>query len=542
MPTETNTSTEVKTSTPIAQKLAIMVMMLGAISALAAIVVGLTYQLPKEKTKPVTGPVAFKPLQLTDGAPSTTSLKDSGLAEFEFLRDGVVMATYNKSSDSVFKENENLDISYKNSLNPFFVKEASAATMYSIEDITNGSFEPGDTIDLLSKSPLQVKISQSVLETADIPALTFSLVTNIGNKTLCVPANILSENIVVSYYYDMDGTPYFNSKLTQKAMAGKCTVNTQAYAPTDISAITITPEYPPEVPNGFQMYFVRYDQTMMAYANKTFVPFESNLIAGGKSSLAISTGYYDAEKAKITVPARILLMETDLGFLNVCLPEQTIAGTWADVDNRYFGKGAVYYLDKNGTPYVDELLTQPAISTACHVLLNKAYLPKDITQIEMAPFENQSPTSYIMMYIRRSEQNLMLFAQNTFQKPTGGEPLTFASGDQAPLIIHPGYEDTTNSVYTIPTRYLTVYSDLGAHTLCLPGQTITGTWNDNLSTPAYLGPGTAFYFDKDGNPYSDTLLLNPVDCEAEIVPTNTNSANSNTNKSTGNINISIPEY
>ncbi|MFH1367098.1 MAG: hypothetical protein ABIH38_03890 [Patescibacteria group bacterium] len=351
-----------------------------------------------------------------------------------------------------------------------------------------------------------MKISQSAKDTAAIPAMTFSLATNIGNKTLCLPSNTLNKNAVVSYYYDVDGTPYYNSVLTQKAMTGKCTVNTQAYAPTNISAVTINPEYPPEVPNGFQMYFVRYDQTMMAYANKTFVPFESNIIAGGKSPLAISTGYYDAEKAEITVPARILLMETDLGFLNVCLPEQTITGTWADVDNRYFGKGATYYIDKNGTPYTDALLTKMATTKACDQLLANALTPRHI--------EN-AVVNKILEGI--AEPNLVFSRNATWlgniYLPTGNfdnqapQPIDVTNAN-TPLNVILSHVNVTEQVFPELIVNIT-YTDLNetsqSLTLCVPATTIPG-WEYSNSN------NTSYFYDTNGTPYADALLENEVAC------------------------------
>ncbi|MFH1367097.1 MAG: hypothetical protein ABIH38_03885 [Patescibacteria group bacterium] len=79
----TDTETDVKLSVPVSQKISLGIMMMGALSALFAITLGL-YEIPREKTPKVTYPVSFKPLLLSDGAPSTTMNQDSGIAVFKF--------------------------------------------------------------------------------------------------------------------------------------------------------------------------------------------------------------------------------------------------------------------------------------------------------------------------------------------------------------------------------------------------------------------------------------------------------------------------
>jgi len=372
-----DTEVEVKTSSSISQKIAVGVIMLGALSAAMGIVMGL----PVFKEKRVTSAEAFKPIQLMDGAPSTTGEKDSRYAQYQFLRDGVVMATYNYSNNSVFQQNNGNINTNTNSNNTkkiptssfLFIPEASAqVTSYSIEDI-NGSFDQGDTISEKSKSPLQVKITQSEINSAEIPAIAFSLVTDMGPKTLCLPAKTINQNSIVSYYFDIDGTPYFDSKLKNKVMNGTCRVNSIAYNPTTISGINFNASYPESVPDGFGIYFTRYDQNFYAMTNNTFAKMTSDdeidFVEGGKAPLVLSSGYFDSGQEESTVPARIYTVDSNLGTQTLCMPEQIITGQWNENDQKYLGKGTSYYYDTNGTPYTDALLTNMATSKPCNELL-----------------------------------------------------------------------------------------------------------------------------------------------------------------------------
>ncbi|MDZ7798998.1 MAG: hypothetical protein U5L76_05380 [Patescibacteria group bacterium] len=489
-----NTETEVKTSTPVSHKIAVGIMMIGALSAAMGIVMGL----PVFKEKKVIGAQAFKPLQLTDGVPSTNEIKDSRYAQYQFLRDSVVMATYNYSNDSAFQENKNFKIGDKDSLNSFFIKEASAQTTFSIEDITNGSFEPGDTIDSNSKSPLQVKITQSEIDSAEIPAITFSLVTDIGNKTLCLPSNTINQGSVVSYYFDVDGTPYLDSNLKNKAMNSTCQVNSIAYDPTTISEINFNEPYPESIADSFAIYFIRYDQSMFAMADNTFVKMtpddEIDFVDGGKAPFTLGPGYYGAPE-EITVPARIYTVDSNLGTQTLCLPEQTITGEWNENDQKYLGKGTPYYYDQNGTPYTDVLLTNMATTKPCHELLKDSLTPYYISEASLSDTIDE----YSNIKFKRDNTELgVLYINNNQYSRNFDDSLNPES--KSPLLLAMETANLSEDV-TFPARTITLknanYDETEyTNTLCFPETTTSN------------GETIKYYYDQNGTPYTDVLLTN----------------------------------
>ncbi|MFA5070477.1 MAG: hypothetical protein WC528_04325 [Patescibacteria group bacterium] len=392
----------------------------------------------------------------------------SNIIGFQFLRDNVVMATYNQAGfTGLLNDNTNIN------------SGVLSGTTYSIED-------PQPVISPGSKSPLQVKISQSVKEKAVTPPMTFSLVTDIGAKTLCFPSNVLTQNSVVSYYYDVDGTPYTDVRLTKMATPRTCKKMLAAgLKPTDIISGVPNKEWDFNIRASLDF---KRENTWLAHYNlqdQTFWDDSSVENSNTQTPLfieAVHAGF----GGNITINSQTFILNSNLGTNTICIPRTDII-EYSPVR---------YYYDINGTPYSDILLTKPILDKGCGELLVNSYNPSDITSMSLSKDWEVNARAATIEFVRnRTTLGRYLIEEHrytsdmTAQLPDSKSPLYIR-------LMHGGFIGNIN----IDARFATLQTNLGSLKICIPDSTII-EYNP-----------TIYYYDNTGKPYSDPFLKNSVVC------------------------------
>jgi hypothetical protein len=378
---------------------------------------------------------------------------------------------------------------------------------------TLGGFESKGAQNIIGDSPLEIKMQKLGPDNAIFPAILFTLVTNTGVKTLCLPETTLTGENPSSYFYDNNGVPYFDNDLTLPAMNKSCSeLLAKSYAPTEFLNISdevwgpglqFNLPYPDNLADQFNINFVRDNEVMMNYVKNSEIDSfvrpeeELNLIEGGKSPLALNIIYVDSTASTLTVPGRALTINSNLGTHTLCFPETKLTGEWDEGQQSYLGHVAYYY-DINGTPYFDLFLTQRATDKPCNEILARGYKPTSIMGgILNKKYPPQTPANF-QIYAIRPYSTLGVWQNdyNTFTLLPNNIAIS-----NSPLVLSFGQAgENPDDPILLPERTLTLTSNLGTHTLCIPV----------INLPA--GGHTFYAYDNQGNPYSDGLFQNKVNC------------------------------
>ncbi|MFC1662624.1 hypothetical protein ACFL04_00460 [Patescibacteria group bacterium] len=262
------TDVDVKTSTYTSVHLTVALIMLAAMTAGIAVVAGMLPLFQKDvKTAQTTIGTRPAPLvlnTLTDGMPSRdTFFVSNGIdysgVKLTFLRDEAVLGRYPGGQ-------------------------------------FGGEFEPGDgVLTPGSGAPLEIQIlvennDNDDPQRFDLNPMVFSLVSNIGVIDLCLPETTVKEDKVFHYYFDSNGTPYYNKPLTRQAVGFNCKQTlVKSYNPKSISEITKTRDYPfdhidrEDLRDVFAIYNVRYNKSLSMYVKNSgydgFIDQESDYVA-----------------------------------------------------------------------------------------------------------------------------------------------------------------------------------------------------------------------------------------------------------------------
>ena len=217
-----------------------------------------------------------------------------------------------------------------------------------------------------------------------------------------------------------------------------------------------------------QMYnFQSGDQNFGSW-NTYFYSDGSTSVAAMPLSIAISTAIGGAP-----VAANVILIDTNLGTLNVCLPEVVTQKT--------------VYVGISGTVYDDAVLTKKSTTQACATLLARAATPTSITA------GSRLLKGSTIMLGREAVMNSSLgsFSDYSFYPSS----TTVLAGSKAPLrLTHaPGWSSTYP--YTVPADVLTLTTDIGTLNLCFPSQTYANALDRR-----------DLFASTDGSLYTDALL------------------------------------
>ena len=241
--------------------------------------------------------------------------------------------------------------------------------------------------------------------------------------------------------------------------------------------------------------FVRND-VHLGTLNPVDNTYTDQIYTSPDGSSPLLVGLTAPSDAPFTYPARVITAnarvvgDPDYQIYTLCVPETTVSDYTA----------TLYFYDIHGTPYTDSLLTQRAMTTTCPDAFANAYRPLRFSSGAINEPFPEDVNETLQVVFRRSDDLLAQYyrfdGRWTFAIPpeNQGDP-----DDPTPLHIDVGIPGPLAGSY--PTRSFTVVSELGATTtLCLPGASFPD------------GSFVSFYYDTDGNPYSDLFLTHPVSC------------------------------
>ena len=191
-----------------------------------------------------------------------------------------------------------------------------------------------------------------------------------------------------------------------------------------------------------------------------------------------------SEMAPVVIPSSIMNLQTDRGNYAICVPATNLVS----VNNKS------YFYDTNGTPYLDSLLTQVAMTTPCNQILARGLKANIINDADI----NLAVPGYVSARFLRGaspdgELGHLFLNDNYYVRSLAVE------NSSVPLQMVLGTLDPAN----IPNSIITIQTDLAtgiSYSLCVPATT--------------LGPAEekSYFYDTNGTPYLDSLLMNRMSC------------------------------
>lgn len=319
---------------------------------------------------------------------------------------------------------------------------------------------------------------------------TFTVKTDIGTKTLCLPARSFAVDEWFVYFFDKQGTPYRDLLLKQPATTKPC---------DQLLANSLTPL---QITGGVinsnlydQNAWIGRDQKKLAKISADGQIQQNteniyDIVTGSRSPLIVDISNNDTttnfSRETLNIGAGTIVMKTDLGVNTVCLPKTTVP----------FEQGVSYFYDANGTPYHDLFLQNPALDTNCSILLAKAFAPFTITS-----GTTDLDASDTDIWIGRDKVKIARISGDGQIYQNTENAYTLLTGSKTPLVVDLNNNGIgSNGPKTYGPGSITLQSDTGALSLCVP------------KTDLPYQQGASYFYDKFGNPYSDMLLQNRVAC------------------------------
>ncbi|MFA6604576.1 MAG: Ig domain-containing protein, partial [Patescibacteria group bacterium] len=172
-----------------------------------------------------------------------------------------------------------------------------------------------------------------------------------------------NEGDYILYYYDTNGTPYFDSLLTNKATTLPC--NQLLANKLDIGSIDDASVNIPVDSDGIsnpEIYFIAnfnpYGYPFGGLNLNTNDYFSSNIAQQYQPGAPFALEVFDDENHAI-IPERIINIQSQGITHSLCLPETTYTDYMPNI----------YYYDTNGTPYADTFLTLPITEIPCNEII-----------------------------------------------------------------------------------------------------------------------------------------------------------------------------
>ncbi len=366
---------------------------------------------------------------------------------------------------------------------------------------------------------------------ANIIAIEEEVSSNVYVKhTLCVPESIVhaaASNDLgeLVYYYDTQGTPYRDKKLTQMAVPTTCPrllanalniKNIPVAIPNLPISWVIGPDGRPDVTASF----IRNDVTMgMLGLNMPI--YSPGILANidGNDPLAVLVWHSDIDTAPHDLDSGVIsimdgtfsndpqdLPEVDY---SLCLPEISL-GAW--------DKSLLFY-DKYGTPYSDSLLLRPLLPKPCSSILAGALNPQNILHASI----NRTTDYWLAAHFLRAggPRGELNVSTNEFTGRQIDNPGTSIVGYEDwgmdvidpeeprfldPLMVTFYHDEADNRI--LPNSIINIFTTSTSspdYSLCVPTSEIEALPNYNW---------TYYFYDRQGQPYRDNLLLDKVTCPA----------------------------
>lgn len=346
---------------------------------------------------------------------------------------------------------------------------------------------------------LQVKSSQGELAKALPGVKTAKAQVNTDiKKPICLPKKTTIDP--VKYFIDSRGNAYYDQYLTKIVNKEDCRhYIDRTYSPDDITGMRIN--WPFTLPTGGTLNLAKsWEIILGTYDPSTgFIDGQTDGLISAEAPLFITGG--NNTNADIGIPANTFVLNTNLGTTTLCFPEIKVQ------PNTFF----VYFYDVNGTPYGDIDLQQPLITSACNQLLANSYNPTAIASgMFNQPYDNDlfQNQSVALGFFRDNAQigdydlhNPGAVIPNTPTNPPSPD-------SRSPLYIKFWRPINSDSPITLPANTVSVTTNLGTHTLCVPETSIPVY--DPAQPDNFLG--RTYYYNTAGTPFSDALLNHPIAC------------------------------
>lgn len=365
-------------------------------------------------------------------------------------------------------------------------------------NLFDNNYNMGYNSSVVSPTPLRVELKKNPEENiVAVPAMILTLWGNEDDptsaKTVCLPATEVS-NVHKYYYYDSKGTPYLDSLLVRPAISQPCDqILARALKIKKIeSALSNNPQYYNNNASA-TFYSNSVDLGNLMLTDNFFQKGDQVSEVSTPLQVAI-TSFLRWEVSTTTIPASIISVWTEENEIkpttSICLPE-TLASL----------EPTNYFYDTNGTPYMDSLLTRPAISQPCNQILAKGLKIMDIVDASA----NDTGFDASAFYITDSLELGKTFLNDNYY--LDGGVINYNPAGPFKLLMAGPFE---GDAVKVPAMYLSLYGDKQVllKKICFPGAELS------MRQEKY------YYYDVNGLPYSDSLLKNRLVCNVKSIPTN----------------------
>ena len=386
-------------------------------------------------------------------------------------------------------------------------------------DIETNYYHQGSPVYTSSTSPLQVKLSHSASGLQTIPSRIIHISSLEGQEyNLCMPTTETAgpndwPNDSFSYYYDVEGNPYYDALLGQRVLSKNCdeilanSLDIEEISSAVVNLVTMV-ETNHQIHAKFHTDFQDYTHDF------GFLDMSINNFGGGNgmpnnitSPLAVSISGGSMNEST-TVPARIINISDFEGQeYNICLPATELMG-----HSLLYPEPVIYFYVKNGTPYHDTLLTQRALAVDCNTVLDRALDIEDIgdanANLTVRDFPHYAPEIKFLVDFNTywTYYGTLDLGGNYFNLGSGYGDI----GKKAPLVIEVDHVDAQQEQKTVPARIVNISDiDGNSHTICVPKTVIPVR-----DLPPY--ERKLYFYDNNGTPYYDSLLMRraiPQDCD-----------------------------
>jgi len=398
-----------------------------------------------------------------------------------------------------------------------------------LDMVYNDYYSNGTTTGQV-KGPLALTLSHSAEETVNLPERIVHISNYDGSAyNLCIPSTDVpgngdgSINGEFTYYYDVNGTPYYDNLLTQKALPQDC--NRLLTNGLDIEQIDDASANLNQYYQGgeSQVYILRDFKhpninfgVLSLTSNRFYKDYDQNNDIYSPLALLIPSTSDRAYDFK----SRIINISNILGeSYNLCLPDSHVPSFEIN------GAEPIYFYDNSGTPYYDSLLIEKAMTGSCSDVLARSLDVDSVNDAKVnvrvtEAYDWQSTYGDWGINALPNIKFLSDFSEYTDDYGSldlGANDYSYHNFEPnndiiSPLAVQVESNDD-QSTRTIPSRLVYIIDpDEQGHTLCLPQTTVLP------ETPLPINKSIYFY-DNSGTPYYDSLLTRralPQNCN-EII-------------------------
>jgi hypothetical protein len=364
-------------------------------------------------------------------------------------------------------------------------------------------------------SPLAVRFSHYGDEDQTLPARIIAISNANYNQeyTLCVPTSNIPQTMYldpgeepeeVIYFYDTNGTPYYDSLLTNRALDQDCDVllaNALDVSAIDRAGINFAVRPEAGIYDGIYVDFLNdFDEYQQDLGRLQLM--DNQYMQNGwdeddiVSPLAIR--FFQHANQLQTLPARVMFIrqpEPGSAHYTLCVPTTEVPSIMQDPGNEI-----TYFYDTNGTPYYDSLLTDRALPRDCDDILANSLT---INNIEGASISEviSDPEGALAGFARNAGALGTLDLSNNNYNSSFFEDPEVVIND--PMVLILGH--ASNDAEKFPYRTINIEGEEQNYRLCVPPSMIPG-FDDNPNNYRL------YFYDRFGKPYHDSLLLNRATC------------------------------